>query len=255
MRVKKIFMSLVLVMLVVVAVFPETVSASAAGMPLYLFSDFLFWIFVVMHALVFGGLVYVLSYCIDGKRGNKCALQRKIQARLWWIVAVAIALQVGHYIEHVAQVYQYWILGLPRQEALGILWFANIEWNHFIFNALYFALLVYMVWLLIHHIRRERRVAWLPDKLLLGSVLLLQGWHTIEHEVRLIRHLDRACEPCAGIVDSVFGIGLINLHYWYNTLALLLPLVVFAVYLWPAFLKQFNMPSVSRFLSVLRART
>jgi hypothetical protein len=35
---------------------------------------------------------------------------------------------------------------------------------------------------------------------------------------------------CAGILDQVFDIRLIFLHFWFNVLALTLPLMVFAWY-------------------------
>ncbi len=64
-------------------------------------------------------------------------------------------------------------------------------------------------------------------KSLITVVIVVQGWHAIEHTWRIVKHVRQGCEPCSGIADRLFEIPLIPLHFWFNVLALTLPLILF----------------------------
>ena len=134
------------------------------------------------------------------------------------ILALALVIQGFHWIEHLAQVYQHWWLSLPIKESKGILFFLDLEWNHFVFNSVYFLLLVF-VWFRIQKTSFPVAMRFL----IVGT--LIQGYHVIEHTVRIWQHIQTACEPCKGIlgwyVDGVY------LHFIFNTLVFLLPLIAF----------------------------
>ena len=71
----------------------------------------------------------------------------------------ALAIQFFHLVEHLAQVYQHWWLGLRGQ---GLLFFLDLEWNHFLFNLGYFTLLAWILgalWVLPKWNELRRRVA------------------------------------------------------------------------------------------------
>ena len=134
----------------------------------------------------------------------------------------ALVIQFFHLIEHIAQVYQHWLLGLSIKESRGILFFLDLEWNHLIFNALYFALLM-IVW------KKMRRSASFGENHVvtytLGAGILVQGYHVIEHIVRIAQYFKIGCTPCKGIlgwyIDGVY------LHFAFNTFVLVLPLIAF----------------------------
>lgn len=134
------------------------------------------------------------------------------------ILALVLLIQGLHWVEHIAQVYQHWWLSLPIKESKGILFFLDLEWNHFVFNSVYLLLLV-AVWFLIRKVS-FRVAAWF-----LISGTLLQGYHVVEHIVRIWQHVQTACEPCKGIlgwyIDGVY------LHFAFNMFVLILPLAAF----------------------------
>ena len=137
---------------------------------------------------------------------------------------VALIIQFFHWIEHVAQVYQHWWLGLSIKESHGILFFLDLEWNHLIFNTLYFVLLM-IVWQKIRHSTSFGGNNF--AKYILGGGVLIQGYHTIEHLVRIVQYFKIGCTPCRGIlgwyIDGVY------LHFAFNTIVLVLPLIAFCL--------------------------
>ena len=137
----------------------------------------------------------------------------------------ALLVQFFHWIEHIVQVYQHWWIGLSIKESQGILFFLDLEWNHLIFNALYFILLI-IVWQKTRHLASfgKDNVA----KYALGGGLLLQGYHVIEHMIRIVQYFQTGCTPCKGLlgwyIDGVY------LHFIFNTFVLVLPLIAFCFF-------------------------
>lgn len=141
---------------------------------------------------------------------------------------VAMLLQTFHMIEHVAQAYQHGVLGLSISESHGILFFLDLEWNHRVFNALYFALLA-VVFFQCNFYKtlgavKERRASCLS----FDVGFLIQGYHVVEHSVRMIQYLQKGCTPCPGILGQLFD-G-VYLHAIFNTTVYILPLIAFLSY-------------------------
>lgn len=136
----------------------------------------------------------------------------------------AFVLQGLHEVEHVAQVYQRLWLGVGPQSARGILFFLDVEWNHFLFNAGYFLLLAAISFFLFFHpalapIRNRGKAAGL-----FAAGFLLQAYHVVEHTARMGQFFNTNCTPCPGILGWYIDIA--YLHFIFNTLTWLLPLAV-----------------------------
>ncbi|MDP3734824.1 MAG: hypothetical protein Q8R39_00120 [bacterium] len=113
------------------------------------------------------------------------------------LFSLALLYQLFHWIEHVVQVYQHWLRGMPAAQSHGILFFLDFEWNHFVFNTGYFiALLVVLILIITKRQVFDIRASALW---LLGIGTAIQGYHQIEHIVKISQHLARGCEPCPGI--------------------------------------------------------
>lgn len=151
--------------------------------------------------------------------------------RRWAVLTFSAALvyQILHWIEHAAQVYQHWWLGISLLQAHGIVFFFDIEWNHFTFNTLYWiALLAVFFGSGMHRAaspaRRRPFTFW---GFLLGGVAL-QSYHQVEHVFKIYQHLTVGCEPCPGVLGYV--IDGIYLHFTLNSIVLAFPLIAFVAY-------------------------
>ena len=140
-----------------------------------------------------------------------------------WFFVVALLYQLFHWIEHVAQVYQHWLLGLPAPKSHGILFFLDFEWNHFVFNTGYLLALVIILFWIIAKRAGHSNMRFTILLLLLG--VLIQGYHEIEHIVKIYQHLTVACDSCPGILGK--RLDGVYVHFTFNTLVLALPLSAF----------------------------
>jgi len=133
-----------------------------------------------------------------------------------------VIIQGGHFLEHVAQIYQIHILGLQGLEARGIIGPLDIEWVHVIFNT--WVLLAVLTLLL-----PFRANPWL------WPTLLIAGWHEIEHLYIITIYLSTGQAGTPGLLSQggVLGGGLPlkrpDLHFWYNLLETT-PLLIAFIY-------------------------
>jgi hypothetical protein len=226
--------------------FPYIATADGSGIPTYLFPDVRFWIFMVATWATIGaaGLGLYLLLSLITKPAHHLA--PKLSRLAVFTFLGAFIYQAGHHIEHVAQAYQYRILGMPSSESHGILWFFNLEWNHFIFNLGYYIVLVAIAMSLIGLIQKEKMKFRFIHLLMIGMLLVPQGWHVFEHSVRITRHVQLGCEPCPGVLDEMFGLNLLLLHFWFNTIVTVLPLVVFLWYGFDIRITQYVRPLFKR---------
>jgi hypothetical protein len=127
-----------------------------------------------------------------------------------------LTLQSVHMLEHVAQVLQKFVLRQP--EAHGLLGaIFDFEWVHFVFNtSLGAALVLIFFWC--------RRAAGHPLPLSLRAVVWLQGYHVVEHVVKMLQYYVSHAEPTKGILGFVFPV--IWLHFWINMIVLALIVVL-----------------------------
>jgi len=145
-------------------------------------------------------------------------------ARLLVFYAVVVLIQGIHVVEHIIQLVQVYLLGVPDERALGLLGFVfaiqrTEEWLHLAFNSAYLGgLAVIAVGLLRWRIAR----AAIPGALMIAFLFFgvwLEGWHVLEHLV-IISHVvaNNGC-PCPGILDSQTGLSDTVLHFGYNAIA------------------------------------
>lgn len=122
---------------------------------------------------------------------------------------VLTATQIGHVGEHLVQVAQLRLLGLPPAHAHGIVGALDIEWVHFVWNAW---VLVAIGLLLLA--RRTNPWLWVAG--------VLAAWHLAEHVVLIALYLATGVEGRPGLlaVGGLLGGGLPiarpELHLIYN---------------------------------------
>ena len=109
-----------------------------------------------------------------GRQGFVERLNGPWHERALWIY---LGIVILHWVEHLFQAAQIWLLGMPRPEALGALgylfpWLVKSEVMHFGYALFMFAGLV----LLRPGFRGSARTWWTVS-------LLIQGWHLFEHSL------------------------------------------------------------------------
>lgn len=150
------------------------------------------------------------------------------EKKLAGIFVAALLLQGVHMVEHLAQVYQYAILRFPIFEAHGILFFFDLEWNHFTFNLAYLLLLAMIfIGFKFHSSEYFIGQSKTPRYMFLAG-FFVQGYHVIEHAARIGQTLQTGCEPCRGILG--WYVNGIWLHFTLNSLVLVLPAAAFFSY-------------------------
>jgi hypothetical protein len=147
----------------------------------------------------------------------------RARSRVMLILEAAIVLQVGHQVEHFAQMFQMHIDGQPPAFAHGLVGRLDLEWVHF-------GLTVTIALVALIALARWPRnpVAWL--------LMPLALWHLAEHTTILITYLRTGITGTPGILAHG---GLLNgplarpdLHFLYNAAILLLLIGVWAWERW-----------------------
>jgi hypothetical protein len=126
-----------------------------------------------------------------------------------------------HVLEHVVQLAQVHVLGVPDDDALGLLGYVfqfqgTEEWLHLVFNLAYLS----GIYLLVAFVRRAVP-AIVPQTafvVFLISAVGLQTWHGIEHVVIIARVIASGGCPCPGVVDVALGTTDTVLHFFYNAI-------------------------------------
>jgi nitrous oxidase accessory protein NosD len=143
----------------------------------------------------------------------------RARSRVMLILEAAIVLQVGHQVEHIAQMLQMHVDGQPPAFAHGLVGRLDLEWVHF-------GLTVTIALVALIALARWPRnpVAWL--------LMPLALWHLAEHTTILITYLRTGITGTPGILAHG---GLLNgplarpdLHFLYNATILLLLIGVWA---------------------------
>jgi hypothetical protein len=146
-----------------------------------------------------------------------------VRSRVMLILEAAIVLQVGHQVEHLAQMFQMHVDGQPPAFAHGLVGRLDLEWVHFGLTALIalVALSALARW-------PRNPVAWL--------LMPLALWHLAEHSTILITYLRTGITGTPGLLARG---GLLNgplarpdLHFLYNVAILLLLIGVWAWERW-----------------------
>ena len=145
------------------------------------------------------------------------------RAILAFYVAVA-AVQGVHVVEHILQLIQVYLLGVPENDALGLLGYVfafqgTEEWLHIAFNVSYLISLVIIAWGLVWSRVAGSVVPGLAMAAFLVFGVWLEGWHVIEHLVIISNVIANNGCPCPGILDAQLGVSDTILHFGYNAIA------------------------------------
>ena len=138
------------------------------------------------------------------------AYSDRLVATPWLALLGFLAIsQTAHLFEHVAQMVQIHVLHLTGANAQGIVGMLNIEWVHFIWNAIVLVTLL----VLLPHFRTN---PWLI------AVTPLAAWHFVEHSVMIATYIQTGVPGTPGLLSSgglLFGglpIARPDLHFLYN---------------------------------------
>jgi hypothetical protein len=140
----------------------------------------------------------------------------------FYFMTAVVAIQGGHVVEHIIQVVQVFVLGVPENDALGLLGYVlqfngTEEWLHLGYNSLYLLALYALIvplW----------RIT--PAVLSLGGFYFfiaasvwVETWHMVEHGVIISNVIANSGCPCPGIGDAALGLSDTVLHFFYNAIA------------------------------------
>jgi hypothetical protein len=132
-------------------------------------------------------------------------------------LAVVAAVQAAHMVEHVVQLLQVTVFGVPDDDALGLLGYVvqfndTEEWLHLGYNAVF----VVALWALVVPMWRllPRRAFWIFAIV----CVWVETWHIVEHGVIISRVIANGGCPCPGIGDAALSISDTVLHFGYNAI-------------------------------------
>jgi hypothetical protein len=144
-----------------------------------------------------------------------------------------VAIQGIHVFEHIVQLVQVFVLGIPDDKALGLLGYVfqfqgTEEWLHLVFNVTYLSALLVLVRPL------NRQVPDIVPRWAYAAFLFgvgLEGWHNVEHAVIISNVIRNGGCPCPGIGDVALGITDTVLHFFYNAIAYSATVPAFVYYI------------------------
>jgi hypothetical protein len=144
-----------------------------------------------------------------------------------------VAVQGMHVFEHIVQLVQVFLLGIPDDKALGLLGYVlqlqgTEEWLHLAFNVTYLTALMLLVAPLRSRVP-EVVPPWAYGAFICG--VALESWHNVEHAVIISNVIRNSGCPCPGIGDVALGITDTVLHFFYNLVAYAATVPAFAYYI------------------------
>jgi hypothetical protein len=133
-----------------------------------------------------------------------------------------VIVQGIHVIEHIIQLTQVYVMGVPDDDALGLLGYVfefhdTEEWLHLVFNITYLLALGLLV-LPLRRLVPYQVPAWAFGAFVIGAVGL-ESWHVVEHGVIITNVIQNSGCPCPGIGDAALGVTDTVLHFFYNAVA------------------------------------
>jgi len=138
---------------------------------------------------------------------------------------VFMVVVLAHWVEHIAQAYQIWVLGRPRPQARGVLgqffpWLVTSEWLHY-----GYALVMLVALFLLRRGFTGRAKLWWT------VALAIQFWHHIEHLLLLVQAQTHHNYFGKAVPTSVLQLAFprVELHLFYNSIVFI-PMMI-AVYL------------------------
>jgi hypothetical protein len=137
-------------------------------------------------------------------------------------MTAVVAIQGGHVVEHIVQLLQMTVFGVPDDSALWLLGYVlqfngTEEWLHLGYNSMYllslYALIV-SLWRVTPAVL-PTRAFWF----FIAASVWVDTWHMIEHGVIVSHVIANAGCPCPGIGDAALNVSDAVLHFFYNVLA------------------------------------
>ena len=149
---------------------------------------------------------------------------RGLREPVFYFMTAVVVIQGGHLVEHFVQALQVFVLGVPEDDALGLLGYVlqfngTEEWLHLGYNTLYL-LSLYVLILPLWHITPDvisKRAFWI----FIAASVWIESWHMVEHGVIISHVIANGGCPCPGIGDVALGLSDTILHLVYNLVAYL----------------------------------
>ncbi|HYN97415.1 MAG TPA: hypothetical protein VES42_26545 [Pilimelia sp.] len=139
------------------------------------------------------------------------------------------AVVLAHWVEHLTQAVQLYILNWPLAQARGALgyyypWLVKSEWLHYGYAVVMLVALV----VLRHGFTGRARRWW-------GAAMWIQAWHHVEHLLLLIQALTGAYLLGAAKPSSIAQLVVprVELHLFYNTIVFIPMVVAMVLHLRP----------------------
>ena len=148
---------------------------------------------------------------------------KDILGRIFLPLFAGIVLVQGiHVLEHIIQLAQVYVFGVPDDDALGLLGYVfqfqgTEEWLHLVFNSTYL-LALYALFIPTRRLVPHPVPVWAFAVFALGAAGL-ETWHVVEHSVIISNVIANNGCPCPGIGDATLGITDTVLHFFYNAVA------------------------------------
>lgn len=146
----------------------------------------------------------------------------QLSTRTFVLMTAVVVVQGGHVVEHIVQLVQVLALGVPDDDALGLLGYVlqfngTEEWLHLGYNTLYLVSLYALIvplWRVTPAV-----IPWWAFGLFIGASVWVETWHMVEHGVIISHVIANGGCPCPGIGDRALGVSDTVLHFFYNALA------------------------------------
>lgn len=174
------------------------------------------------------------------------------------VLLLGVIFQTGHTFEHFAQMFQHVILGWPAKESHGILAGADIEISHFLANVVLMLVIgfVYYAW---EFHRPESAIRQFRGmRVLMRVLLVVQGYHLVEHTVRYYQHVQTGLQGTPGLVGALLGPKVIFFHFWINMvvypgMVALLGYYIWNMQLYPALLQARSRARIREYVKLASA--
>jgi hypothetical protein len=145
-----------------------------------------------------------------------------LSSRAFYFMSAVVVIQGGHVVEHIVQLLQVTVLGVPDDRALGLLGYVlqfngTEEWLHLGYNSLYL-LSLYALILPLWRVT-PAVLPTLAFWFFIAASVWVETWHMVEHGVIISHVIANGGCPCPGIGDAALSVSDAVLHFFYNVLA------------------------------------
>jgi hypothetical protein len=145
-----------------------------------------------------------------------------LSSRAFYFMSAVVVIQGGHVVEHIVQLLQVTVFGVPDDRALGLLGYVlqfngTEEWLHLGYNSVYLLSLYVLIaplWRITPAVL-PTLVFWF----FIAASVWVETWHMVEHGVIISHVIANGGCPCPGIGDVALSVSDTVLHFFYNVLA------------------------------------